>query len=91
RAASANGTFPSTAPLQDDRRETPVLTELRSGEWVAMFITSLPQGKHEITYHLRAETPGIFHALPCTVQGMYSPLLRANSTEQKIRIADPKR
>ncbi len=78
-------------------------TELRSGgegqegfysymeirdEKVAFFVELLGRGSHLLRYRLRAEVPGVFHALPATVQGMYVPELRGNSDEAVIRIAD---
>ena len=78
-------------------------TELRSGgegqegfysymeirdEKVAFFVNLLGRGEHLLRYRLRAEVPGVFHALPATVQGMYVPELRGNSDEALIRIAD---
>ncbi|MFW6118993.1 MAG: hypothetical protein ACOC7S_01510 [Planctomycetota bacterium] len=46
------------------------------------------RGRHLPRYRMRAEVPGIFHALPTVVQGMYAPQLRANSNEQLIPIED---
>jgi uncharacterized protein YfaS (alpha-2-macroglobulin family) len=61
--------------------------ELRDA-WVAFFITNLTQGEHDITYRLRAEIPGTFHAMPTTGYAMYFPPLRANANEQVIKISD---
>ena len=61
--------------------------ELRD-ERVALFVRWLPQGKHNLSYRLRAEIPGQFSALPTRASGMYAPELRANSDEIKIRISD---
>lgn len=57
-------------------------------ERVAFFIRQLMQGKHSISYRLRAEIPGQFSALPTKAQGMYAPELRANSNEIKLKISD---
>ena len=46
--------------------------ELRD-ERVAFFVRSLARGKHTVSYRLRAEIPGRFHALPARVQAMYRP------------------
>ena len=64
-----------------------VNVELRDQKTV-FFATYLSQGKHELTYRLRCETPGRFHALPTKVEAMYSPLVRANSRSDKLRITD---
>ncbi|RLE45043.1 hypothetical protein DRJ25_06155, partial [Candidatus Woesearchaeota archaeon] len=57
-------------------------------ERVSMFCAWVPQGKHTLTYRLRAETPGKFHALPTVSRAMYAPLVRANSSEMRLKIKD---
>ncbi|MFQ5490749.1 MAG: MG2 domain-containing protein [Phycisphaerae bacterium] len=59
--------------------------ELRDQK-LAFFATYLPQGKHELTYRLRCETPGRFRTLPAKVQAMYSPFVRANSRSDRLHI-----
>jgi hypothetical protein len=61
--------------------------ELRD-EKVVFFIGALQQGEHLLRYRLRAEVPGVFHALPTVLYGMYVPELRANSNEHIIKIKD---
>jgi alpha-2-macroglobulin len=61
--------------------------ELRD-ERVAFFVRSLARGKHTVSYRLRAEVPGRFHALPARVQAIYAPELRANSDEISLRVED---
>ena len=61
--------------------------ELRD-EKVALFVRSLPRGRHNLSYRLRAEITGSFSALPTTAEGMYAPELRANSNEMKIEVRD---
>ncbi|MFW6189833.1 MAG: MG2 domain-containing protein [Planctomycetota bacterium] len=61
--------------------------ELRD-EKVAFFADSIGRGEHLLRYRYRAETPGVFHALPATVEGMYVPELRGNSTEHVLRIEE---
>ena len=61
--------------------------ELRD-EKVVFFVPTLQQGDHLLRYRLRAEVPGIFHALPTVLYGMYVPELRANSNEHVIKIRD---
>ena len=61
--------------------------ELRD-EKVALFVRSLPQGRHNLSYQLRAEIPGTFSALPTRAEAMYAPELKANSDEMKIEVRD---
>ena len=61
--------------------------ELRD-EKVALFVRSLPRGRHNLSYRLRAEVPGTFSALPTKASAMYAPELRANSDEMKVRVTD---
>jgi hypothetical protein len=53
---------------------------------VSFFVTHLPRGKRNLSYRLRAETPGRFTALPAIAQAMYAPELRANSNSEKIKV-----
>ena len=57
-------------------------------EKVALFVRSLPRGRHNLSYRLRAEIPGSFSALPTRAEGMYAPELRGNSDEMKIVVQD---
>ena len=57
-------------------------------ERVALFVRSLPRGRHNLSYRLRAEIPGSFSALPTRAEGMYAPELRGNSDEMKIVVRD---
>jgi uncharacterized protein YfaS (alpha-2-macroglobulin family) len=57
-------------------------------ERVAFFVRSLARGRHSVSYRLRAEIPGRFHALPARAQAMYTPELRANSDEVQLRVED---
>jgi uncharacterized protein YfaS (alpha-2-macroglobulin family) len=61
--------------------------ELRD-EKVSFFADLIGRGRHLLRYRLRAETPGVFHALPAVVQGMYVPELRGNSDEYVTRVED---
>jgi hypothetical protein len=60
--------------------------ELRDNR-VNFFLRWLAQGKHSVSYRLRAEIPGQFSALPATASAMYAPELRGNSDEMKLKIA----
>jgi alpha-2-macroglobulin len=61
--------------------------ELRD-EKVAFFVTQLPQGRRLITYRLRAEAPGRFHALPLNGYAMYAPDVRCISSEAQFTVQD---
>ena len=52
------------------------------------FVGLLAQGEHVLRYKLRAETPGVFHALPTTGFAMYAPEVRAISDEMRLGILD---
>lgn len=55
---------------------------------VVMFLSALPQGTQVLSYRLRAETPGVFHALPHQAQAMYAPQIQANSSSWQIGVVD---
>jgi len=61
--------------------------ELRD-EKVAIFISDMPQGTRAVRYQLRAEIPGIFHALPTNGYSMYAPDVRCLSDEWRVSISD---
>lgn len=61
--------------------------ELRD-QYVSFFVTRMPQGEHVVTYNCRAETPGVFHTMPTKGYAMYSPALRANSSEIVVKVVD---
>ena len=52
------------------------------------FIEHIAQGKHLLRYRLRAEVPGVFHALPARIFAMYVPRLDAGSGEQVMTITE---
>ena len=64
-----------------------VYQELRDRK-VALFIDRLPQGVWQLSYELRAEAPGAFHALPVLGHAMYVPEIRTNGSETRIRVID---
>lgn len=55
---------------------------------MVFFLDNVQNGKHTFTYILRAETPGLFHALPAVAQLMYNPEIQGNSREDIITITD---
>ena len=61
--------------------------ELRD-EKVVFFVGYLEQGKHAITYQMRAEVPGKFHALPTQGYAMYAPRVKGISDEWIMTITD---
>jgi uncharacterized protein YfaS (alpha-2-macroglobulin family) len=64
-----------------------VYQELRDRK-VALFVDKLPEGMWQITYEMRAEVPGAFHALPVLGHAMYVPEIRTNGAESHMRIVD---
>ncbi len=71
----------------ESNKTTWVYQEFRDQK-VAFFITKLPQGKHKLTYELRAEVPGTFHAMPNQTHAMYVPEIRANSDEMRVEVLE---
>jgi uncharacterized protein YfaS (alpha-2-macroglobulin family)/tetratricopeptide (TPR) repeat protein len=61
--------------------------ELRDAK-VVFFLDYLEQGRHAITYAMRAEVPGRFHALPASGYAMYAPRVRGISDEWIMTITD---
>ncbi|MDX6384254.1 MAG: alpha-2-macroglobulin, partial [Blastocatellia bacterium] len=68
-------------------REQWVYQELRDRK-VALFIDHLPEGVWQISYEMRAESPGAFHALPVLGHAMYVPEIRTNGAEVRIRVVE---
>ena len=64
-----------------------VYQELRDRK-VAMFIDKLPEGIWQLSYEMRAEAPGTFHALPVLGHAMYVPEIRTNGAETRVRVVD---
>ena len=64
-----------------------VYQELRDRK-VALFIDHLPEGVWQMSYEMRAEAPGTFHALPVLGHAMYVPEIRTNGAETRVRIVD---
>src|SRR5215213_4560100 len=64
-----------------------VYQELRDRK-VALFIDKLPEGVWQLSYEMRAEIPGQFHALPVLGHAMYVPEIRTNGAETRLRITD---
>jgi uncharacterized protein YfaS (alpha-2-macroglobulin family) len=64
-----------------------VYQELRDRK-VALFIDHLPEGVWQLSYEMRAEAPGSFHALPVLGHAMYVPEIRTNGAETRIKVID---
>jgi alpha-2-macroglobulin len=81
--------------LQQDNKEEATGTtvsvhqELRDRK-VAFFISKLKDGVYTLTYDLRAEAPGHYHALPTLAHAMYVPEIRGNSGEIRMKVEDAK-
>ncbi|NLF18910.1 MAG: alpha-2-macroglobulin, partial [Lentisphaerae bacterium] len=83
----AAGTEPVDLRSGYNGNELGAYVEFRD-ERTAFFLQRLAQGRHSLSYRLRAETPGRFSALPATIRAMYAPELRGNSDENKLAIED---
>ncbi len=59
--------------------------ELRNTH-TAFFLSRLSQGEQELTYNLRAEMPGVFHAMPAHASAMYINEVQANSRSQVVSV-----
>src|SRR5215213_2510889 len=68
-------------------RERWVYQELRDRK-VALFIDRLPEGIWQLSYEMRAEVPGAFHALPVLGHAMYVPEIRTNGAETRLSVLD---
>ena len=55
---------------------------------MVFFVTYLRQGKRELSYQLRCETPGTFSALPTQGEAMYAPFIRGSGASDEIVIVD---
>lgn len=53
---------------------------------IAFFARKISAGKHTIEYHLRAQTPGVYHVLPAQVSPMYDPETRAETSETRVEV-----
>jgi uncharacterized protein YfaS (alpha-2-macroglobulin family) len=68
-------------------RQQWVYQELRDRK-VALFIDKLPEGVWQMSYEMRAESPGAFHALPVLGHAMYVPEIRTNGAEIRVHVVD---
>lgn len=61
-------------------------TQIRD-DHIAFFAKSLAKGPTRITYTMRAESPGLSHALPCQVSNMYDPSVSASTAEDVFEVS----
>jgi uncharacterized protein YfaS (alpha-2-macroglobulin family) len=85
--ASKSSLMNSTSITDFTGRTRWVYQELRDRK-VALFIDHLPEGVWQLSYEMRAETPGTFHALPVLGHAMYVPEIRTNGAEVRIKVVD---
>ncbi len=82
------------APRWDDPQRFTGRARWLHAEWrdrkVALFVDKLAQGVWEMRYELRAEVPGVFHALPVLAQAMYVPEIKGNSDEVRLTVTERK-
>ncbi len=62
-------------------------TELRQTH-TSFFIEGLQQGEHTLNYNLRAEAPGVFHAMPAIIFAMYVDEVKGNSDSEVVTVED---
>ncbi|HEV7799200.1 MAG TPA: MG2 domain-containing protein [Pyrinomonadaceae bacterium] len=86
-AASKSSLMNFTSAFDFTGRTRWVYQELRDRK-VALFIDHLSEGIWQLSYEMRAESPGTFHALPVLGHAMYVPEIRTNSAEVRIRVVD---
>jgi uncharacterized protein YfaS (alpha-2-macroglobulin family) len=86
-AASRSTLMNYTSATDFTGRTRWVYQELRDRK-VAMFIDHLPEGVWQLSYEMRAEAPGSFHALPVLGHAMYVPEIRTNGTEVRLKVVD---
>jgi uncharacterized protein YfaS (alpha-2-macroglobulin family) len=53
---------------------------------VVFYIQDLPRGRHEIDYHLQAQTPGRYDVMPTTITSMSDPSLYTQGEPGRIAI-----
>ncbi|GMV43102.1 MAG: hypothetical protein AMXMBFR64_48180 [Myxococcales bacterium] len=59
-------------------------------EKVAFFATSVPKGKHTLSYRIRAEAAGTVTAAPAAAWNMYLPSIAGNSAASTLQVAPRK-
>ena len=60
-------------------------TDVRDDKLVFL-VGDMPRGRHEIDYHLRAETVGSFDAMPTHITGAFDPTLHALGNAARVTV-----
>lgn len=53
---------------------------------ISFYLDELSPGKYVADYQMRASLPGIYHAMPAQIFGMYDPGLRSATAEAEFRV-----
>ena len=53
---------------------------------VNLYLENLPRGQHQLNYRVRVENAGLFNALPTLVEAMYTPQIKANSSNKIFEV-----
>jgi uncharacterized protein YfaS (alpha-2-macroglobulin family) len=81
---------PAGCEFADEQLDGPAAASIANVEFrddrVAAFFTSLPAGKHELIYYLRAEHRGASHVLPGAAYPMYHDRLRGETGAMRLEI-----
>jgi uncharacterized protein YfaS (alpha-2-macroglobulin family) len=85
--SGALGSLNNISPADFTGRTRWVYQELRDRK-VALFVDQLREGVWQLSYEMRAEAPGTFHALPVLGHAMYVPEIRTNGAETKLKVVD---
>jgi uncharacterized protein YfaS (alpha-2-macroglobulin family) len=83
---------PAGCEFADDRLHGELAADLANVEFrddrVCVFAASLPAGRHEFVYYLRAETPGISQVLPGCAYPMYEDKARGETGAGRVEIVE---
>ncbi|MEW6279030.1 MAG: MG2 domain-containing protein [Candidatus Eremiobacterota bacterium] len=76
-----------TAAVEQEQADYRVSRREDRDEKTVFFFTTLPEGVTRIVYRQRAETPGVYQALPARAWLMYRPEVGGSSSSQRVEIA----
>jgi uncharacterized protein YfaS (alpha-2-macroglobulin family) len=86
---------PAGCEFADDRLHGKGAADLANVEFrddrVCAFAPSLPAGRHEYVYYLRAETPGVSQVLPGCAYPMYEDRVRGETGAARLEIEPARR
>ena len=81
---------PAACEFADEQLDGPAAASAVNVEFrddrVAAFFTSLPAGKHELIYYLRAEHRGMSNVLPGVAYPMYNDRLRGETGALRVEV-----